>query len=78
MSELVDPLNDRYTLFVDPFAIIEVVVEVIVIVEVDVLEHRPTLLKVCDGLSDIAADLTIFVLPRLVGAAEDRGLRRRE
>ena len=78
MSELVNALDDRYTLFVDFRAIIEIIVKIIVIVEIDVLEHRPSLLKVCDGLSDIAADLAIFVFPRLVGAVEDRGLRRRE
>ena len=78
VRKLIDPLDNRYPLFIYSCAIAEVVVEIVVVIKVDVLEDRPYLLKVCDGLSDIAANLTIFVLPRLVGAAEDRGLRRRE
>ena len=38
VSELIDPLDNRYTLFIDSCAIAEVVVKVVVIVKVDVLE----------------------------------------
>ena len=43
VRKLIDPLDNRYPLFIYSCAIAEVVVEVVVIVKIDVLKHRPYL-----------------------------------
>ena len=52
-------------------------VESFVFVAVDVSRFHPSLLKGGDVGPNAVPDLAVLVLPRLVGAAEDRGLRRR-
>ena len=52
-------------------------VESFVIVAVDVSSFRPSLLEGRDVGPNTVPDLTVSVVPRLIGAAEDRGLRRR-
>ena len=52
-------------------------VESFVFVAVDVSSFHPSLLEGRDVGPDTVPDLTVPIVPRLVGAAEDRGLRRR-